>query len=94
MESNTNVSGKHTFDRYSANISDELRQTDCRTLHLLERLKVRDRDWRLLDDFLVTPLYRTITAEERDGIAVLVGQQLHLQVTSLTSKIHDEDRGT
>ena len=51
------------------------------TLHLLEDFRVSDGGWRLLDDFLVPTLHGAVATKERDSVAILVCQDLNLQVT-------------
>ena len=66
-----------TFHRSCADISNKFRQPDGSALHLLESIGVGDRHRGFLDNLLVPPLHGTITAEERNGVAVLVGEQLN-----------------
>ena len=80
-----------TLDGSGADVADELRETNGSALHFLERLVIRDCDRGLFDDILVATLDRAITAEERNGVSVLVSKELNLQVTRLTSELHDED---
>ena len=51
------------------------------TLHLLEDFRVSDGGWRLLDDLLVPTLHGAVATKERDSVAILVCQDLNLQVT-------------
>jgi hypothetical protein len=44
----------------------------------------------LLDDLLVSALHGTVAAVEGDGVAVLVGQHLHLQVVGTRHQSHHE----
>jgi hypothetical protein len=48
----------------------------------------------LFNDFLMASLNRTIAAKERNGIAILVCENLDFQVSGRSSQLHDEDRGT
>ncbi|ROV86895.1 hypothetical protein VMCG_10866 [Cytospora schulzeri] len=75
----------------SGDVTDELAQSDCCLLHGPESVGLGDGDRRLLDDFLVTSLDRAISAEERNVVAVLICEQLDLQVTRTAGKLHDED---
>ena len=47
----------------------------------------------LLDDLLMPALDGAVAAIEGDGIAVLIRQKLHLKVTGIGGKLHDEDWG-
>ena len=76
--------------RAGRHVADELGEAHGRLLHLLEALGPGDRDGRLLDDLLVATLDRAVAAEERDGVAVLVGEDLDLEVTSGAGELHDE----
>ena len=80
------------LDSTRRDVTDELGETDRRLFHLLEALRTGDRDGRLFDDLLVATLDRAVTAEQRDGIAVLVGDDLDLEVTRSSGELHDEDR--
>mmetsp|Transcript_22294 Transcript_22294/g.72301 ORF Transcript_22294/g.72301 Transcript_22294/m.72301 type:complete len:2084 (-) Transcript_22294:68-6319(-) len=44
-----------------------------------------------LDDFLVAPLHAAVAAVERDGVAVLVGHHLHLEVPARHGELLDKD---
>lgn len=62
--------------------------------HLLHVLKGGGRCYGgrgLLNDLLVSPLDGAVSAKQGDGVAVLVGQELDLQVTSVFGQLHHED---
>lgn len=60
-------------------------------LHFLKHEVGGDGGRSLLDDLLVPALHGAVTAEQGDGIAILVSQDLHLQVPRVFRQLHDED---
>ena len=62
-------------------------------LHLLKGLGGGHGGGGLLDDLLVPPLDGAVPPKQGDGVAILVGQDLHLQVAGVLRQLHDEDRG-
>ena len=60
-------------------------------LHVLEDVAGGDGGGRLLDDLLVAALHRAVPPEQGDGVPVLVGQDLHLQVPRVLRQLHHED---
>jgi hypothetical protein len=63
-----------TLDGPSADISDELGQTNGSTLHLLKSFLLCDSHGGFFDDLLVTTLDGTIATEERDRVSILISQ--------------------
>lgn len=62
--------------------------------HLLHVLEGGGRcygGWGLLNDLLMSPLDGAVSAKQGDGVAVLVGEDLDLQVTGMLGQLHDED---
>lgn len=59
---------------------------------MLEGLLGRDGHWGFFNDLLVTTLHRAVTTKKRDGVAVLVSNDLDFQVARSTGKLHDENR--
>lgn len=59
--------------------------------HVFEDVGRGDGSRSLLDDLLVPPLHGAVSSEQGDGVAVLIGQDLHLQVTSVLGELHDEN---
>ena len=62
--------------------------------HLLHLLKGQGGGYGgrgLLYDLLVSPLDGAVSPEQGDGVAVLVGQDLHLEVAGVLGQLHDED---
>jgi len=55
-------------------------------LHLLEELGVSNGGRCLLYNLLVSALHRTITSEQRNGVAVLVSYDLNLNVPGTEGK--------
>lgn len=85
---------QRTLDGSRTNVSDELGQSDGSLLHLLKLLGRSDADGSLLNDLLVSSLDGTVSTKEGDGIAVLIGEKLNLEMSSRAGKSHDEDRRT
>ena len=61
-------------------------------LHALPRLRRRDRDGRLLNDLLVAALHGAVSAKQADDLAVLISQQLHLEMARCFGEFHHKDR--
>lgn len=61
--------------------------------HVLKHHRSGNRSRCLLDDLLVAALHGAVPAKEGDGVAVLVCQDLHLQVPRLLGQSHDKDWG-
>ncbi|GFZ47133.1 hypothetical protein JCM24511_04876 [Saitozyma sp. JCM 24511] len=81
------------LDGTGRDVADELGEADSGLFHLLKLVARGDGDGGLLDDLLVTTLDRAVTAEEGDGVAVLVGDELDLEMASGSGELHDEDGG-
>lgn len=62
--------------------------------HFFENGRLSDDSRSFLDDLLMSPLYRTVPSEQRDSVSVLIGQQLHFQMTSALGQLHHENRRT
>lgn len=66
----------------------------CRATHLFHVLKHHrsgDRSRSFLNNLLVPALHGAIPAKEGDGIAILIRQDLHLQVPRLFGQSHYKD---
>mmetsp|Transcript_7497 Transcript_7497/g.19307 ORF Transcript_7497/g.19307 Transcript_7497/m.19307 type:complete len:224 (-) Transcript_7497:432-1103(-) len=63
-----------------ADVAHRLGRTHGSLPQLASQLGAQTRGWGLLDDLLVSPLNRAVALEEVDGVAVLVGKHLHLDV--------------
>lgn len=68
------------------------KNTKKHLLHVLKHNGSGDGGGSLFNDLLVAPLHGAVSAEQGDGIAVLVGKDLHLQVPRVLGELHDEDR--
>merc|ERR1719201_1930894 len=69
-------------------------QIHRRHLHLAKDL-LRANDRRgFLEDLLEPPLRRTVTPAQRHTVAVLITDQLHLEMASRSAELHHEDRRT
>ena len=84
--------GVQVFDGTSRDIADQLPQAHRGALHCLEGVGLCNGDRGLFNDLLVSSLNRTVSAKDRDVVSVLIGEQLHLQVSGVTGKLHNEDR--
>ena len=65
--------------------------TAASPIRCAERRRQRRR-WRLLDHFLVAPLNRTLALEEVDDVAVVIGEDLELDVARLLDEPLDIQR--
>ena len=59
--------------------------------HLLEHLGGGYGGGGLLDDLLVPPLDGAVPPKQGDGVTIVIGQDLHLQVTGVRGQLHDKD---
>mmetsp|Transcript_29724 Transcript_29724/g.95550 ORF Transcript_29724/g.95550 Transcript_29724/m.95550 type:complete len:470 (+) Transcript_29724:1674-3083(+) len=76
-----------------AHVPDVLGELDGSELHLAEGLGAGSGARALLDDLLVAALDGAVAGVHRADVAVLVRQQLHLQVAGLGRELHREDGG-
>ncbi|KAH3668228.1 hypothetical protein OGAPHI_001982 [Ogataea philodendri] len=83
--------GVKVLDSTSRNVSNQLTKSHSSRLHLSESFWLCDGDRSFFNNLLVSSLNRTISSEQRNVITVLIGQELHFQVSSGTSQLHDED---
>ncbi len=65
-------------------------------LHVRKHIRSSDTSgrfcWRrLLEDLLEAALGGAVSAIQRDGVAVLVADDLHFQVSRAGHELHDED---
>lgn len=49
---------------------------------------------RLLNDLLVPPLYGAVPTKQGNGVPVVIGQNLHLQVPGMCGQLHYKDGGS
>ena len=84
--------GVQVFDGTCRDIADQLPQAHRGALHCLEGFGLCNGDWGLFNDLLVSSLNRTVSAKDRDVVSVLIGEQLHLQVSGVTGELHNKDR--
>ena len=81
------------LDGPGGDVADELAEADGGLLHGLEGVRLGNGHGRLLDDLLVPSLDGAVAAEDGDGVAVLVGQQLDLEMSGVARELHNEDGG-
>ncbi|RUP43013.1 hypothetical protein BC936DRAFT_137776 [Jimgerdemannia flammicorona] len=79
------------LDRAGGDVAHELGEPDRRLLHRLESILLGNRDGRLLNDLLVATLDGAVAPEERNGVAVLIGKELNLEMACVAGELHDED---
>src|SRR5579862_2738472 len=82
---------EHELGRAGALVADRARERDCRVAHPCPQLRVERRRRRLLEHFLMTPLDRAVALTECDDVAVLVGEQLNLDVARALEETLAED---
>jgi len=80
------------LDGACTHVADHFGQPDSSLFHLLQDLGESDHAGSLFDNFLMPPLDGAVSAEERNGVAVLVGKKLHFQVTRAFCQLHHENR--
>lgn len=51
--------------------------------HILKNVRCGDGSRCLFYNFLMSPLHRTVPAKQGNGIAILIGQNLDLQVPGM-----------
>mmetsp|Transcript_92513 Transcript_92513/g.239531 ORF Transcript_92513/g.239531 Transcript_92513/m.239531 type:complete len:252 (+) Transcript_92513:3-758(+) len=73
-------------------VADVLREALSGALHLQEGVPGHDRRRALLENLLKAALRGAIAAVERNSIAMLVANNLHLDVPGALAQLHDEDR--
>mmetsp|Transcript_92557 Transcript_92557/g.238955 ORF Transcript_92557/g.238955 Transcript_92557/m.238955 type:complete len:311 (-) Transcript_92557:528-1460(-) len=76
-----------------ADVTNVLRQALRSTLHLEEDVLRHDGWGPLLEDLLEAALRRAITAVQCHCVAMLVADDLHLDVAGTLAELHDEDGG-
>mmetsp|Transcript_32537 Transcript_32537/g.76880 ORF Transcript_32537/g.76880 Transcript_32537/m.76880 type:complete len:1302 (-) Transcript_32537:34-3939(-) len=86
------VEDVHVLDRARRDVAKVAAEVDRGALHLDEDLVVGHDGWALLEDLLEAALRRAVAPAERDGVAVLVAHDLHLQVARALAELHEEDR--
>src|SRR5271168_4026787 len=74
----------------SRDITHKTAQSYCCLLHCLESSLLCNRNRGLLNNLLMSSLDGTISAEERNVVSILVSQQLNFQMSSISSKLHNE----
>jgi hypothetical protein len=75
----------------SRHVTHKTSQTHSGLFHLVEGQWLGNGDGRLLDNLLMSTLNRTISAKQGNVVSVLIGEQLHLQMSSVACKLHDEN---
>src|SRR5208282_3471972 len=79
------------FDGAGIGVVGRLRGLDGHFAHAPAHVGIDNRRRRLLENFLVAALDGTFALAEPDGIAVLVGQYLHLDVARIDDRLLDID---
>ena len=94
LEEEVLVSGSvvQVFDSTSSLVSNGLSQTLSSTLHFFEGVGLGNDRRPFLKDLLETTLRGTITTVQGDSISMLITHNLDFQVTSVLTKLHDENR--
>ena len=80
------------FNRAGIAISRRTRDGHRRLAHPFAERRRQRRRWRLLDHFLVPPLNRTLALEEVDDVAVVIGEDLELDVARFIDQPLDIQR--
>mmetsp|Transcript_45652 Transcript_45652/g.84712 ORF Transcript_45652/g.84712 Transcript_45652/m.84712 type:complete len:571 (+) Transcript_45652:813-2525(+) len=85
------VGVEQVLDGAGSLVADALRQALRGAFHLPEGVPGDDGRGALLEDLLEPTLRGAVAAVERDGVAVRVSDDLHLDVSSVLTELHDED---
>ena len=83
---------EHELDRADAGVVDGPGGGDGRLGQPGPQLRADGGRWRLLDDLLVASLHRAVALEQRDDRAVVVADDLHLDVPGPLEVALEEDR--
>jgi hypothetical protein len=86
--------GVEVLDGTGGDVTNELTETNSGILHSLERIGLRNGNGSFLNNLLVASLNGTITTEEGDVVSVLISKKLDLKMSSVASKLHDENGRT
>ncbi len=78
------------LDRAGALVTDRQRRRDRGLAHAGAQVGAHAGGRRLLDHLLVPPLQRTVALVEMDGVAVAVGEHLHLDVARRADIFFDQ----
>src|SRR4029077_8616233 len=79
------------FDGAGIGVVRCLRNSNGNFAHAPAHLRIDDRRWRLLKNFLVTALDGTLALAKPYGIAMLICQHLHLDVAGVDDRLFDID---
>ena len=79
------------FDGAGIGVIGRLRDFHGHFAHAAAHVGIDNRRGRLLENFLVAALDRTLALAQPDGIAVLVGQDLHFDVAGIDDRLFDID---
>src|SRR6185437_7781375 len=77
------------LDGAGVGITGGLDETNGRFAQLAADFRPQDWRWRFLDELLVTSLHRAIALPEVDGIAVIVGNDLHFHMPAIFDVFFD-----
>lgn len=59
--------------------------------HILKHIRSGDGSRSLLYNLLVASLHRTVSSKQGNGIAILISQDLNLQMAGMSGQLHDEN---
>ena len=79
------------FDGAGIGVVGRLRDFDGNFAHAAAHIGIDNRRRRFFENFLMTALDGTLALAQPDGIAVLVGQHLHLDVAGIDDRFFDID---
>lgn len=60
--------------------------------HLFKDIRCGNGSRSLFYDFLMSSLHRAVSTKQGNGIAVLICQDLDLEMTSMLCQLHDKNR--
>src|SRR6267143_2699077 len=79
------------FDCSGIGVGGGSGHTDRDVAHLAAHFRANDWRWRLLQHFLMASLYGALAFSEENGVAMLVGQNLHFNMPSIDERLLDVD---
>ena len=82
----------HELDRPRPDVAERRTRSSSSSAERLALGRRDHRRWRFLDDLLVTALDRTLALEQRDHGAVMITEDLHLDVPRRLEVLLEQDR--
>mmetsp|Transcript_1672 Transcript_1672/g.3091 ORF Transcript_1672/g.3091 Transcript_1672/m.3091 type:complete len:390 (-) Transcript_1672:439-1608(-) len=84
---------EEVLDSSCSNVANGLGETLCGALHLLESLRGSNAGRSLLENLLETTLGTAVATIQGHSVAVLIADNLNLQMTGVLTELHHENGG-